>query len=80
MRFGKRFRFGYWILLLCAANLPAYGATVEKSLAGARPNIILVVTDDQGYAPIGRHGVRRDSILINVPPVWVQHLRMDTTA
>ena len=56
MRFGKRFRFGYWILLLCAANLPAYGATVEKALAGARPNIILVVTDDQGYAPIGRHG------------------------
>jgi phosphatidylethanolamine/phosphatidyl-N-methylethanolamine N-methyltransferase len=29
---------------------------------------------------IGRHRVRRDSILINVPPVWVQHLRMDTTA
>lgn len=29
---------------------------------------------------IGRHRVRRESILINVPPVWVQHLRMDTTA
>ena len=29
---------------------------------------------------IGRHRVRRESILINVPPVWVQHLHLDTTA
>lgn len=27
---------------------------------------------------ISRHRVRRESILINVPPAWVQHLRMDT--
>ena len=29
---------------------------------------------------IGRHRVRRENILINVPPVWVQHLHLDTTA
>ncbi len=28
---------------------------------------------------ISRHRVRRESILINVPPVWVQHLHLDTT-
>lgn len=31
-------------------------------------------------AHIGRHRVRRESILINVPPVWVQHLYLDATA
>ncbi len=31
------------------------GATRED-LAGSRPNILLIMTDDQGYGPIGRHG------------------------
>ncbi len=26
------------------------------SLAGTRPNVVLIITDDQGYGPVGRHG------------------------
>jgi arylsulfatase len=31
-------------------------AHAEESLAGTKPNIILMMTDDQGYGPVGRHG------------------------
>jgi len=27
-----------------------------ETLAGSRPNVILLMTDDQGYGPVGRHG------------------------
>jgi len=32
------------------------GTAGAASLAGSRPNIILVITDDQGYGPISKHG------------------------
>jgi arylsulfatase A-like enzyme len=32
------------------------GAPVSAELAGTKPNIILVITDDQGYPPLARHG------------------------
>lgn len=31
-------------------------ANGEESLSGTKPNIVLVMTDDQGYGPLGRHG------------------------
>lgn len=40
------------LLLALACPAPAR----SEGLAGSRPNVILVITDDQGYGPIGRHG------------------------
>ncbi len=37
--------------LLLALTLPAFA-----ELVGTKPNIVLVITDDQGYAPIAAHG------------------------
>ncbi len=41
--------FGFWILV--------FGASAAASpLAGSRPNIIFIITDDQGYGDISAHG------------------------
>ena len=40
-----------FVLLIAAA--PGSGA---EPLKGSKPNIILMITDDQGYGPVGRHG------------------------
>ncbi|MBC18745.1 MAG: arylsulfatase [Planctomycetaceae bacterium] len=44
--------------LLCPVGgfLSTGTLAAEKFLEGSRPNVILIITDDQGYAPIGRHG------------------------
>ena len=46
-------------LLTCAALLLSFVITTAadaESLTGSQPNIILIMTDDQGYGPVGRHG------------------------
>lgn len=41
------------IFLITTTGVIAQPAT---QLAGSKPNIILIITDDQGYGPVGRHG------------------------
>src|SRR5687768_6472785 len=41
------------LLLLCAAAAPAQPA------GGARPNVLLIITDDQGFADLSLHGNTR---------------------
>jgi arylsulfatase len=45
-----RFRFFLLVLLLAATSSFADG------LGGSKPNVVLVITDDQGYGPVGKHG------------------------
>ena len=40
----------FFLFLFCTSSLFA------GSLSGKKPNIIMIMTDDQGYAQMGRHG------------------------
>tara|TARA_R110002049_G_scaffold2750_10_gene22474 strand:- start:144439 stop:145929 length:1491 start_codon:yes stop_codon:yes gene_type:complete len=45
------------ILCLVLLNVIALPLAVNaESLSGSKPNVILMMTDDQGYGPVGRHG------------------------
>ena len=41
-------------LILSVLCLPVLAAAAP--LSGTRPNIVVMITDDQGYGPVGRHG------------------------
>ena len=45
-----------FVLLNPLALLAGKEACAAEELAGSRPNIVLVMTDDQGYGPVARHG------------------------
>ncbi|TWT39478.1 arylsulfatase [Blastopirellula retiformator] len=44
----------FLLALFALCLLPGVSSAAE--LARSQPNIILIMTDDQGYAPVGRHG------------------------
>jgi len=43
-------------LVLLLTAVAAFAVTAFAELEGSKPNIILIITDDQGYGPLGRHG------------------------
>jgi len=44
-----------WLAFI-VLGFAAPAVSAAESLAGSKPNVILIITDDQGYAPVGRHG------------------------
>ena len=44
------------LLVVAAFLLETPLGSASEPLAGSRPNVVLVITDDQGYGPVGRHG------------------------
>ena len=44
------------ILTMLLAAVVREGRTVADESAGRRPNVILILTDDQGYGEVAAHG------------------------
>ena len=51
----KPFALGSLLAFLLTTTIP-YQIEAADGLAGKKPNIILIITDDQGFAPLGKHG------------------------
>jgi len=44
-----------WLAFLVLSGVTPV-VLADEPLAGSKPNVILIMTDDQGYGPVGRHG------------------------
>ncbi|MFY0653926.1 MAG: arylsulfatase [Cyclobacteriaceae bacterium] len=64
----------FLLLVLAACNGKKQAATDEKMEDG-RPNVILVITDDQGYGDIGAHGNPYIKTT-NMDKLWAQSTRL----
>ena len=53
---AQRLSMSRLILLVLLVAFGGVNSAVAESLKGSRPNVILMITDDQGYGPVGRHG------------------------
>ncbi|MGY8641196.1 MAG: arylsulfatase [Verrucomicrobiales bacterium] len=56
-----------FLILTLTFSLGFSTIVCADDLAGSKPNIIVLITDDQGYAPVGRHG-----------HPWIKTPNMDT--
>src|SRR5260370_753794 len=52
----KKLKNAPWVLLTIAATLVFPAAASAQNLKGTKPNIILIITDDQGYGDLSCHG------------------------
>ncbi len=55
LRFGVWCLFGFWILVFGIFS-SVFGVSAAALLRGSRPNIIFILTDDQGYGDLSAHG------------------------
>lgn len=51
-------KLGTFLLFLFSLSAGIFNLFCKELPFGSKPNIILMITDDQGYGPIGKHGNR----------------------
>ena len=57
-----------------------YVRPLRKLVSGRSERNRLTELDRVLNAYLSRHRISRDSVLLNIPPAWVQHLRKEATA